>query len=168
MTGPRLPRAIATLGYVGLMRPASGTWGSAVAVALAWALHVLGGPLLLALAAALLYALGHRAVQVVTKGLADPDRSEIVVDEAVGQWIALLPVSAGAVMAGAPVLALWPGILFAFLAFRFFDIVKVWPANRLDARKDATGVMADDVVAGIYAALAVAVAAAIAHGALLA
>ena len=161
-------RALATFGYVGLLRPASGTWGSAAALPVAWALHALGGPLLLTLAAALLYFAGLRAVATLTAGDADPDRSEIVVDEVVGQWIALLPVSAGAAMAGAPVLALWPGILAAFLAFRLFDIVKPWPANRFDARKDATGVMADDVIAGIYAAIAVAVLAAVAHGVMLA
>jgi phosphatidylglycerophosphatase A len=163
----RYARAIATFGYSGLLRPASGTWGSAAALPVAWALHELGGPLLLALCTALLYPLGLRAVSALTAGDADPDRSEIVIDEVVGQWIALLPVSAGAWLAGSEVLALWPGILVAFLGFRFFDIVKPWPANRYDARKDATGVMADDVFAGIYAALAVIVLAAVAHGLLL-
>ncbi|MEM6740320.1 MAG: phosphatidylglycerophosphatase A [Pseudomonadota bacterium] len=157
-------RAIATFGYVGLMRPASGTWGSAAALPFGWILHEIGGPILLALGAALLYPLGLRAVAELTEGDADPDRSEIVVDEAVGQWIALLPVSLGASMMGSAFLALWPGIVAAFLAFRFFDIVKPWPANRFDARKDAVGVMADDVFAGIYAALAVLVLAALAHG----
>lgn len=157
-------RAIATFGYTGLLCPASGTWGSAAALPVGWALHALGGPVLLALGAALLYPLGLRAVADLTAGDADPDRSEIVVDEAVGQWIALLPVSLGAWISGAPFLALWPGILVAFFGFRFFDIVKPWPANRFDARKDATGVMADDVFAGLYAALAVVVLAAVAHG----
>jgi phosphatidylglycerophosphatase A len=163
----RLARIIATFFYVGLLRPFPGTWGSAAALPAAWLLHGAGGPLLLALAIPAAYALGIRAVQIATEGLEDPDRSEIVIDEVVGMWIALMPVSLGAWAAGAPVLALWPGILGAFLAFRFFDIVKVWPANRLDRRKDMVGVMADDVVAGIYAALVVAVAAAVAHGLLM-
>ncbi len=164
MTGAR---AIATFGYVGLMRPASGTWGSAAAVPFGLALHMLGGPLLLIVATLLVYPLGLRAVAALTANDDDPDRSEIVIDEVVGQWIALWPVSIGAAMAGASVLALWPGILVAFFAFRAFDIFKPWPANKFDARKDAVGVMVDDVFAGIYAALAVVVAAALAHGVML-
>ncbi|MEM9248355.1 MAG: phosphatidylglycerophosphatase A [Pseudomonadota bacterium] len=160
-------RAIATFGYVGLMRPASGTWGSAAAVPVGLALHLIGGPLLLILATIALYPVGLRAVASLTQGDADPDRSEIVIDEAVGQWIALWPVSLGAWMSGAPIGALWPGIVVAFFAFRAFDIFKPWPANRYDARKDAVGVMADDVFAGLYAALAVLVIAAIGHGLLL-
>lgn len=162
-----IARAVMTVGYVGRLRPASGTWGSAAALPLAWVLHMAGGPLLLALGAALAFWAGLRAVAIETAEDADPDRSEIVIDEVVGQWIALLPVSAGAAAAGADVLALWPGWVVAFFAFRFFDIVKVWPANALDRRKDAWGVMADDVIAGIFAALAVVAGAALAHGPLL-
>jgi phosphatidylglycerophosphatase A len=158
-----LARLVMTVGHVGRLRPASGTWGSLAALPLAWGLHAAGGPWLLALACPLVFALGLQAVAQETAGDADPDRSEIVVDEVVGQWIALLPVSAGAAIAGADVLALWPGIVAAFLGFRFFDIVKVWPASVLDRRKDPMGVMADDVIAGLYAALLVAALAALAH-----
>jgi phosphatidylglycerophosphatase A len=163
----RLARFVMTVGHVGRLRPGSGTWGSLAALPLAWGLHAAGGPVLLALAAALVFALGLRAVAQETAGDDDPDRSEIVIDEVVGQWIALLPVSAGAAIAGADVLALWPGIVVAFFGFRFFDIAKIWPASIYDRRKDPVGVMADDVIAGAYAALLVIVLAAAAHGLLM-
>jgi len=162
-----LARTLATLGGVGWMRPAPGTWGSAAALPLAWALHALGGVAALAAATLALFAAGLWAVAQLTAPGEDPDRPEIVVDEVVGQWIALLPVSLGAQAAGAPVLALWPGIVGAFLAFRLCDIAKPWPAGRLDARADALGVMGDDVAAGVQAAALVALAAALAHGVLL-
>jgi phosphatidylglycerophosphatase A len=158
-----LTRLFVTVLHVGRLRPASGTWGSLAALPMAWALHAAGGPALLALAAALVYVAGLRAVALETAGDPDPDRSEIVIDEVVGQWIALMPVSIGAAMTGSAVLALWPGIVVAFFGFRFFDIYKWWPANVFDRRKDATGVMADDVFAGLWAAAAVAALAALAH-----
>jgi phosphatidylglycerophosphatase A len=163
--GTAAARAVATFGYVGLLRPAPGTWGSAVALLLGWALHALGGPVALAVAAALAFAAGLRAVGLLAGAgaQADPDRPEYVIDEVVGQWIALLPVSLGAQGAGVPLAALWPGLLTAFLAFRFFDILKVWPVNLVDRRHDALGVMGDDVVAGLYAALTVLALAALFH-----
>ena len=83
----------------------------------------------------------------------DHDPSEIVVDELVGQWIALLPVSVGASIAGVGFAALWPGIVTAFLAFRLFDIWKPPPIRRLEKLPGGFGVMADDVMAGAYGAL---------------
>ncbi len=158
-----LNRAFLTVFHVGRLSPGSGTWGSLAALPMAWALHALGGPVLLAAAAAVVFVLGMRVVGIETAGDPDPDRSEIVIDEVVGQWIALLPVSAGAVISGTSVLALWPGIVVAFFGFRFFDIFKWWPANVFDRRKDPTGVMVDDVFAGIWAAAAVVALAALAH-----
>ena len=94
----------------------------------------------------------------------DHDPSWVVIDEVVGQWIALLPVSYGAMMMGVDLLRLWPGILAAFLLFRLFDITKPWLVGRADARGDALGVMLDDVWAGVFAAIGVAILAAIGHG----
>ncbi len=167
--GTAAARAVATFGYVGLMRPGPGTWGSAVALLLGWALHALGGPAALAVAALLAFTAGLGAVRLLGGGgvAADIDRPEYVIDEAVGQWIALLPVSLGAQGAGVPLAALWPGLLTAFLAFRVFDILKVWPVNLVDRRHDAWGVMGDDVVAGLYAALTVLVLAALFHAVLM-
>jgi phosphatidylglycerophosphatase A len=100
---------------------------------------------------------------VETRGKADHDPSEIVIDEVAGQWIALLPVMIGASHAGASVLALWPGWVLAFAAFRLFDITKPGPVGWADRQQGPLGVMLDDVIAGIMAALFVGLGAWLAH-----
>ena len=164
MTG--LATAVGTVLGVGYLRPASGTWGSLAGLALAWPILWLTGPAGLCLAIPALYLAGLWATRVLTAGRDDHDPSEIVVDEVVGQWIALLPVAFGAAMMQAPLGALWPGWVAAFLLFRLFDVTKWGPVGTFDRRGDATGVMADDVVAGIFAALGVVLLAALAHGAM--
>lgn len=147
----------------GYLRPASGTWGSLAALPAAWILVSAGGPWLLAAAAAGLLATALPLVRAAIDGEADSDPSWIVIDEVVGQWIALLPVAFGAALAGADPLLLWPGIVAAFLAFRLFDVWKPWVIGRMDRRGDALGLMLDDVLAGIAAALVVVALAALAH-----
>lgn len=158
-----LAHLIATVCYIGHLRPAPGTWGSLAALPLAWALHGLGGPLLLAIAILAGFLKGVWATATLTRGRDDHDPSEVVIDEVVGQWIALVPVSLGAWHTGAAISALWPGWIVAFVAFRLFDIWKPGPVGWADRRKDALGVMLDDVIAGGFAALVVIVLAALAH-----
>lgn len=158
-----MSRIIATFLYVGYMRPFSGTWGSAAALPVFWALHVLGGPVLVVLATGALFALGLWATGEHIKSTESKDPSEVVVDEVVGQWLTLWPVSFGAWMAGADALALWPGWVAGFFLFRFFDIVKMGPAKRADQRGDAMGVMLDDVWAGLFAAIVTLALAAFSH-----
>jgi phosphatidylglycerophosphatase A len=79
------------------------------------------------------------------------DPGKVVIDEVVGQFIALIPVP---FVLGA---AWWTAIL-AFILFRFFDIVKPYPARRFESLEAGLGIMADDVVAGVYAAIVVALA----------
>ena len=156
-------RAVTTVFFLGHLRPAPGTWASAAAIPLAWALHVAGGFPALLLATLAVTWLGWWAVAEATRDRADKDPAEIVIDEVAGQWIALWPVSLGAQLAGAGFWALWPGVLAAFLAFRLFDIWKPGPVGWADRQAGAFGVMADDVIAGWLAALVVAVLAAVAH-----
>ena len=156
-------RTIATLGPIGHFRPGPGTWGSAAAILLAWAIHALGGFGLFFAATLAVTGLGWWAVSEATRGQADKDPSEIVIDEVAGQWIALWPVSLGAQMAGTDFWALWPGIVTAFVAFRLFDILKPGPVGWADRQEGAFGVMADDLIAGWLAAMVVAVLAVIAH-----
>ncbi|MEO0752336.1 MAG: phosphatidylglycerophosphatase A [Pseudomonadota bacterium] len=155
---------IATTGYVGLIRPAPGTWGSLAALPLALGIHSLGGTGLLIVATLLFFIIGIWATAKVTSGQADHDPSYVVIDEVVGQWIALWPVSLGAMHSGASVMDLWPGWLVAFVLFRLFDITKPGPIGWADRRNDATGVMLDDVVAGVFAAIGVGALAYLAHG----
>ena len=159
-----LARMIATVLGAGYIRPAPGTWGSLVALPWAWALHVIGGFPLLAIGVLAAFAKGWWATTQMTAGSEDHDPSEIVVDELVGQWIALLPLSYAAWMSGISILAMWPGWIAAFLLFRLFDIAKPGPVGWADRRGDALGVMLDDVIAGIFAAIGVMVLAALYHG----
>ena len=163
----KLSWTIATVFGVGHMRPAPGTWGSAAAIPLAWVLHSLGGWVLLAIATLAVFVAGWWATVRETAGKDNHDPSEIVVDEVVGQWISLLPVSVGASMMGASFWALWPGILAAFVAFRLFDITKPGPVGWADNRDDAFGVMMDDVIAGVLGAIVVVLLAGLAHGVLM-
>ena len=155
---------IATFFYIGHLRPAPGTWGSLAAIPAAWALHVLGGPVVLALGVVLAFTSGWWATALETKGKTDHDPSEIVIDEVAGQWLAFLPVSIGAAHAGVALTALWPGWITALIAFRLFDIWKPGPIGWADRRDDALGVMLDDILAGVAAALCVMLGAWLAHG----
>ncbi len=154
---------IATFFYIGHLRPAPGTWGSFAALPTAAILYGVGGAYLVVASIAVAYALGLWATTIETDGKDDHDPSEIVIDEVVGQWLALLPVLFGAAATGSPILALWPGWLAAFVLFRLFDILKPGPIGWADRRGDATGVMLDDVIAGIFAAIGVVILAAVAH-----
>ncbi|MEE9428642.1 MAG: phosphatidylglycerophosphatase A [Paracoccaceae bacterium] len=159
-----MSRFIATFFYVGLLRPAPGTWGSLAAIPLAWVIHALFGFPTFALATVVLFFVGWWATANATRGKDDHDPSEIVIDEVVGQWIALWPLSIGLWHAGAdPWIFPYPGWVVGFLMFRLFDIWKPGPVGWADRRNDAFGVMFDDVIAGLLAALVVFFAAAWAH-----
>ena len=160
-----MTRLITTFFYVGLLPGAPGTWGSLAALPVAMALHYFGGFPLLALATALAFGIGWWATAVETLGTSTPDPGEIVIDEVVGQWITLFPLSMGLwLMARDPGIFPWPGWVGAFVLFRFFDIVKPFPVSWADRLHTPLGVMLDDVIAGILAALVLLGAAAVAHG----
>jgi len=160
-------RLIATWFGTGLLRPAPGTWGSLAALPFAWGLHQAGGFALLAPATLAVFGLGWWASAIETRGGTDPDPSEIVIDEVAGMWLALWPVSLGAQMMGADILRLWPGWVVAFLAFRLFDIWKPGPVGRADRLHTPLGLMLDDMIAGLLAAVVVVVSAAVSHGVLM-
>ncbi len=157
-------RAFNTFLYVGLLRPAPGTWGSLAALPVALLIWIIGGPWFLLISAICLTVSGVWTIGQQIGGQSDKDPSEVVIDEVAGQWIALLPVAFGAYFAGAPITALWPGWVAGFLLFRLFDIWKPGPIGWADRRGDALGVMLDDVIAGVFAALGTVVFAGISHG----
>jgi phosphatidylglycerophosphatase A len=130
-----LPRFIASMGGVGFLRPAPGTWGSVLVLPVALA----GWEASLALGV-LLSVLGWWALGRLPEARQDP--GWVVVDEGAGQSLAL---------AALPVAGIG-GILLAFLLFRAFDILKPGPVGWADRRKGATGVMLDDIIAGALAA----------------
>ncbi|WP_224814868.1 phosphatidylglycerophosphatase A [Hasllibacter sp. MH4015] len=157
-----MTRLIATFGGVGLLRPAPGTWGSLAGLVLAFLLHMAGGFALLFIATLGVTALGYWAIAQEV-GTSEDDPSEFVIDEVAGQWIALWPVSLGAQLTGSDILALYPGLIVAFVAFRAFDILKPGPVGWADRQHGAFGIMADDVIAGWLAAMVVALAAVLGH-----
>ncbi|MGR3617091.1 MAG: phosphatidylglycerophosphatase A family protein [Paracoccaceae bacterium] len=162
----RAGQLIATVGGVGYMRPAPGTWGSATALPMAWALHTLGGFSLLVLGTLVATFVGIWATKIVTEATGNEDPSEVVIDEVAGQFIALFPLSFAASNHDLSILALWPGWICAFALFRLFDITKPGPIGWADRRGDPLGVMLDDLIAGVFAAIGVAVLAGIWHGVL--
>jgi phosphatidylglycerophosphatase A len=136
---------LATWCGAGFLKPGPGTWGSLLSIPPALLAFAFGG--LGAFIAGIFFisVCGHWAAARFDAETAGHDNSQIVIDEAAGQWIALLPVF---VLHGLSA----TGIILAFLAFRFFDIIKPWPVSVLDRNmKGATGVMADDMLAGVLA-----------------
>ena len=158
-----IARAVATVGGLGLLPKAPGTWASAAAVPAAWLLHWAGGFALLAAATVAVTALGWWATAQLVEG--DEDPSEIVVDEVVGMWLSLWPLSFGLSQAGvAPHVFPWPGWVGGFLLFRLFDILKPPPVSWCERAGGAAGVMLDDLAAGALAAVLVTLTAGVAHG----
>lgn len=157
-------RGIATFGFVGLLSPAPGTWGSLAALIVAYLLLLFLPPILLPVLTVALYPLGLAAAGAEIAATGDHDPSHVVIDEVVGQWVALWPVALGAALTGAEPRALWPGWIAAFLLFRLFDIAKPGVIGRADRRGDAAGLMLDDVWAGVFAAIGVSLLAALGHG----
>lgn len=157
---------IGTVGGIGYLRPAPGTWGSVAALPLAYGLHLLGGFPLLALATLVVCFAGYWATAEVTRGQDNHDPSEIVIDEVAGQWLAIWAISYPAWSHDIAISALWPGWVAAFALFRLFDIWKPGPVGWADRKTGPMGVMLDDVIAGILAALGVAALAGFSHGVL--
>ena len=94
----------------------------------------------------LITLLGFWAASRAEKLLGHKDPGKVVIDEVAGQLIALLPIVPGFDPG-------WLSIITAFLLFRLFDIVKPYPARRLEKLESGLGIMSDDVVAGAYAAV---------------
>jgi phosphatidylglycerophosphatase A len=140
-------RAIATWFGCGYAPVAPGTSGSLAAIAIAIGLHYwLGwGRGAFLILAALLLVPGLWAASVVAKLEGREDPGLVVVDEVIGQWITL---------AGASTLN-WKSWLAALVCFRILDVWKPPPARQLERLPGGLGIVADDVMAGLYGALAI-------------
>lgn len=143
MEFPPWSTAVATFFGVGRLRPGPGSWGSAVAVML-WAALAYGlAPSLrtpVAIGLALLVTLiGIPAATRVARASGVKDPQFVVIDEVAGQLITLIAVPLA-----------WKTFLAGFILFRGFDIVKPPPVRQLERLPEGTGIVLDDVAAGLY------------------
>lgn len=139
----RLAVFIATFVYTGLFPFAPGTVGSLGGLVVYGLIARLGaGVALEGLAIAVLYGVGVWAAAVAERHFGGVDPGPVVIDEVVGMLITLflVPVSV-------------TGAIIGLLLFRVFDIVKPFPAGKLEELHGGFGVMSDDAMAGIYANL---------------
>jgi phosphatidylglycerophosphatase A len=136
-----LALTVATALGVGYIPFAPGTFGSAVGLLL-WAV-LPASALAQALAIVVVFAVGSWSGTVAEGHFGRTDPGEVVIDEVMGMLITLFLHPVG-----------WRGAAVAFLLFRAADIVKPYPANRLERLPGGIGIMADDAMAAIYANLA--------------
>ncbi len=137
----RLALFVATSAGIGYVPIAPGTFGSAAGLLL-WGVlpHSARAE---ALAIAALFALGSWSGSVAERHFRRTDPGQVVIDEVMGMLITLFLVPVG-----------WAGALGGFLLFRVADVIKPFPANRLEKLPGGVGVMADDAMAAVYANLA--------------
>ena len=134
----RLARLIATAFGAGHSPIAPGTAGSAVALAILWLVPFSGLGLVVFFVAVTL--VGTWAAHVTEAAVGSKDPGVIVIDEVAGMTLSVLTL---------PLTA--PVLLAGFLLFRVFDVLKPFPAGRLQSLTGGVGVMIDDLVAGLYA-----------------
>lgn len=137
---------VGTFFGAGLMKPGPGTYGSAAAALLWWSVAHVWHPKVVVLAAATLLAaivttlIGIPAATIVAREAAREDPGLVVIDEVAGQWIALIAMRPD-----------WKHAALGLVLFRMFDIWKPWPVRRLEELPEGTGIMLDDVAAGVFA-----------------
>ena len=130
--------AIATVGGAGYFPIAPGTVGSAAGVVLYLLTRHLDPSIQIGLFVAVC-VVGTWASTVAAGHFGREDPGYVVVDEVAGQLATLMLLDVGLL-----------GASIGFLIFRVMDIIKPWPANRLEALHGGLGIMADDVMAGVY------------------
>ena len=131
---------IGTVFYIGKLPLAPGTWASIFAVLCWYFLFQSVNHFVLPAISIFLFLIGGIASDTIVKHSKEHDPSRIVIDEWVGQWVALsmMPIN------------IRTGVV-AFVAFRIFDIIKPWPVRKMEKIPGGWGIMADDVMAGIMA-----------------
>jgi phosphatidylglycerophosphatase A len=137
---------VATWFGAGWGKPGPGTYGSVAAVLLwfaaAHALRLSGLELGwgTAIAAACATAVGIPAATIVAREAGRKDPGFVVIDEVAGQWVALIAMRPD-----------WRHAVLALALFRLFDIWKPWPIRRLEKLPEGTGIVVDDLAAGVFA-----------------
>src|SRR6204780_749571 len=139
---------VATFFGAGRLKPGPGTWGSLATVIL-WALASsqiaeARRPWATVVAAAAVTLIGIPAATVVSRASGLKDPQFVVIDEVAGQLVALIAVPLA-----------WKSFLAGFILFRAFDIVKPPPVRQLERLPEGTGIVVDDLGAGLYALIGV-------------
>ncbi len=141
--------AFVSFGFLGCSPLVPGTVGTLGGVAVAWALAgtpgYLGWSLLVA---AVLYAIGRSLGEWAERYAGRKDPGIFVVDEVIGYLVTVAWVNGPSLLT----------LVVGFFVFRFFDIVKPWPARRLERLGGGDGILLDDVAAGLYGLAVMAVA----------
>ncbi len=141
---PRWATLVATFFGAGRLKPGPGTWGSLATTLLWWliASHLPPGTrvIVIALLIVLSVAVGIPAATLEARGCGKKDPSHVVIDEVAGQLVTLIAAPIG-----------WKPLLVGFILFRAFDILKPPPVRQLERLPEGTGIVVDDLGAGIYA-----------------
>jgi phosphatidylglycerophosphatase A len=133
--------ALATSAGVGYIPFAPGTFGSLAGLLVWWL--VPGTPSVQLTLIAAIFVLGSWSGSVAERHFASTDPGPVVIDEVLGMLVTLFMNPVG-----------WVGAILGFILFRASDIIKPYPANKLEQLHGGVGVMADDLMAAIYANLA--------------
>ena len=138
----RLAVFIATAGYSGYFPIAPGTVGSAVGLVIYLLVWWTQSPVVETALIVAIFAAGTWAATHAERFFGGIDPGPVVIDEVLGMLVTLAFLPVG-----------WTGALAGFFLFRIFDIIKPYPANRLEKFHGGFGIMADDAMAGMYANL---------------
>lgn len=159
---PFIPRFIATSFGAGYWPYGPGTAGAVIGLIL-WLPIVLTGSITATVLITLSLIAVFTLLGIWSAGIAEhywgPDPSRVVMDETVGQWITMLPLSVFASI-DSPLEcgAFWIWTVVSLILFRFFDIVKPFGIRKMEDLPGGTGIMADDILAGIYGEVVLALA----------
>ena len=150
-----IARTLASVFYIGFIPGAPGTYGSFAAAAVLYFIGRYGDwvhPAALAAGVVIITLIGVPASAVASKNAGDDDPSFVVIDEVAGQALTFFFVPFS-----------FTNIILGFAAFRVFDIMKPWPIRKLESLPYGIGIMADDLLAGVYACAALHIVLAGAH-----
>lgn len=144
-----MSKLVSTFFYIGYLRPAPGTWGSLIALIISFGIIKYSGILGLIIAILFGFFIGWIAVAKHTLNKSSHDPAEVIIDEVVGQWIAVLPMALLPLNSSSSY-TLW---FMALIIFRVLDITKPGLIGWADRKNTPLSVMLDDLIAGAMTAV---------------
>lgn len=143
-----LIKTLASFFYIGYLPVAPGTWASLLAVII-WLILPVQSITIQIIIVSLAFLVGMYVADISENEAGIDDPSFIVIDEVAGMWLALM------LLPRLPYPQYFGLVLSAFLVFRFFDITKLFPINKLDQISGGFGIMMDDIAAGLLTAVSI-------------